>query len=121
MLDLDHVPREPVAGRKCFDTARGRFFFYNGAGWEPVPNGSELSPMALEYELEVYRAHLVQLLGAGDVHAGKYAVVKGDDVSSPWDTYADALRFGYGRHGLVPFLVKKIERVERVEFFSRPI
>jgi hypothetical protein len=121
MPNLDHVPREPVAGRKCFDTTRGRFFLYNGTGWEPVPDGSESSPVALEYELQVYRAHRARLLGAGDVHAGKYAVVRGDDVSGPWDTYEDALRFGYGRHGLVPFLVKKIERVDRVESFTRPI
>jgi hypothetical protein len=121
MPNLDHVPQEPVAGRKYFDTTWGQLFFYNGTRWEPVPDGSESSPMALEYELEVYRAHLARLLGEGDVHAGKYAVVRGDDVSGPWDTYEDALRFGYGRHGLIPFLVKKIERNERIHYFSRPI
>ena len=77
--------------------------------------------MALENELQFYRLHLIDMLGVGDVNEGKYAVIKGTDVQGPFDTYEDALGAGYGRHGLVPFLVKNIERNESVLYISRPI
>jgi hypothetical protein len=38
-----------------------------------------------------------------------------------FDTYADAISQGYQRFGLEPFLVKRIESTERVEFVTRPI
>jgi hypothetical protein len=74
--------------------------------------------MALEREYRWYRANRLRLLGDGDVHEGKFVVVKGDgdDVLWPLDTYEAALEAGYGRHGLTPFLVQKTERHPTVIF-----
>ena len=77
--------------------------------------------MALDYELQFYRLHLIDMLGVNDVNEGKYTVIKGNEVQGPFNTYEDALEAGYGRHGLVPFLVKKLERNESVLYFSRPL
>jgi hypothetical protein len=77
--------------------------------------------MALENELQYYRLHLIDILGEQDVNEGKYAVIKGNDFQGPFESYEDALEAGYGRYGLVPFLVKKIERTESILYFSRPI
>ena len=77
--------------------------------------------MALDQELQFYRLHLIDMLGVNDVNEGKYTVIKGTDVQGPFDFYEDALEAGYSRYGLVPFLVKKIERNESVLYFSRPL
>jgi hypothetical protein len=78
-------------------------------------------PMALEHEIQVYRLHLIDMLGVNDINEGKFTVIKGDDIQGPFDSYEEALQFGYNKHGLVPFLVKKIERNESVLYFSRPL
>jgi hypothetical protein len=77
--------------------------------------------MALDEEIQVYRLHLIDMLGVNDVNEGKYTVIKGNDIQGPFPDYDSALEFGYDKHGLVPFLVKKIERNESVLYFSRPI
>ncbi len=77
--------------------------------------------MSFEHETQVYRLHLIDLLGVNDVNAGKYTVVKGDEIRGPFESYDDALEFGYENHGLTPFMVKKIERNETVLYFSREI
>jgi hypothetical protein len=77
--------------------------------------------VAFEHELQVYRAHLEELLGPGDVHEGKYTAIKGDVVAGVYPTLDDALRAGYDRFGLDEWLCKKIERVETIYFFSWPI
>lgn len=61
------------------------------------------------------------MLGVNDVNEGKFAVIRGDDIQGPFESYEDALQAGYERHGLVPFLVKKIERNESILYFSRPV
>jgi len=77
--------------------------------------------MALENELQYYRLHLIDMLGVNDINEGKFAVIKGDDFQGAFESYEAALEAGYERYGLVPFLVKKIEREERVHYFSRMI
>ena len=77
--------------------------------------------MSLENENQVYRLHLIDLLGVNNVNEGKYTVVKGEDIQGPFDTYEEALSFAYDRHGIAPFLVKKIERNETVLYFSREL
>jgi hypothetical protein len=81
---------------------------------------------ALDRELRFYRSHLDALLGAGDVNEGRYVVIKGSaagvcEVAGVRDTFEEALKLGYGRYGLKPFLVKKIERVETIHYFSRDL
>jgi hypothetical protein len=77
--------------------------------------------MALEYETQVFRANLGSMLGVNGVNEGKFAVVKDDEITGPYDTSEDALREAYGRQGLGPFLVKKIERSESVFSFARSL
>jgi hypothetical protein len=50
---------------------------------------------------------------------GKFVLIKGDDVVGVWETYADALKEGYQKFQLEPFMVKRIEAVERVQRFTR--
>jgi hypothetical protein len=77
--------------------------------------------MALENELQFYRIHVLDMLGVNDVNEGKYIVIKNIDFQGPFDTYGEALEAGYNQYGLVPFLVKKLERNESILYFSRPI
>jgi hypothetical protein len=77
--------------------------------------------MALEYEAQVYRTHLMDMLGVNDVNEGKFVVIKGDEISPPFETYEEALEVAYARHGLGPFLIKRVERNETVLYFSRDL
>ena len=73
---------------------------------------------ALSDELQTYDRVKASLIAAGD--EGKFALVHGEQVSV-WGTYEDALREGYGQFGLKPFLVKRIQPVERVQFITRDV
>lgn len=73
--------------------------------------------MALEQELATYRAKLEEL----KTHAGKYVLIHGDDVVDMFDSYDDALKQGYAKFGLEPFLVKRIEAIEHAHFISRHV
>ncbi|CAM2193258.1 DUF5678 domain-containing protein [Paraburkholderia kururiensis] len=69
----------------------------------------------LERELAAYKRALPELLA----DEGKYVLVKGDEIVDRFTSYEDALKIGYGKFGLEPFLVKLIERNERVANFTR--
>jgi hypothetical protein len=69
----------------------------------PLP--AELRPLAAE--LEAFHRELHRLLDEGE--AGRYAVVKGGQVVSTWDTYRDAIQYGYEKFGLEPFLAQPID------------
>jgi len=71
--------------------------------------------MALEQELETYKAKLAELTA----NEGKFVLIQGSDVAGVFDTYADAIKEGYEKFGLKPFLVKQIHAVERIQFVSR--
>ncbi len=81
----------------------------------PLSEGA--SAVALEKELATYQSKLQELLA----HEGKYVLIHGDEVAGFWDTYEDALQVGYQRFQLAPFLVKRIQAVEQIQFFSRDI
>lgn len=69
--------------------------------------------------LEAFQEQLPRLL----IHnEGKYGVgIKGDEFEC-WDTYRDALQYGYKKYGYKePFIVKQVlrfERPERINSFS---
>lgn len=63
--------------------------------------------MALETEFDTYGRELPKLLEDGE--AGRFAVIQGDKVFSTWDTYRDALQYGYERFGDQPFMVQQID------------
>ena len=77
--------------------------------------------MELDHEVQVYQSRLMDMLGVNDVNEGKFVVIKGDDVSPPFETFDQALEVAYNRHGLGPFLIKKIERNETILYFSRDL
>lgn len=71
--------------------------------------------MALEKELQTYNTKRSQLLA----DEGKFVLIHGDEVAGVWDTYEDALKLGYEKYGLNPFLVKRIEAVDTINFSTR--
>lgn len=73
--------------------------------------------MALEKELVTYQARLEDLLA----QEGKYVLIHGETVAGTFDTYETALRTGYEKYGLDPFMVKKIEWAETVQNFTRDL
>jgi predicted secreted acid phosphatase len=71
--------------------------------------------MALEKELATYKAKLHEM----KEHEGKYVLIHGSDVIDYFGTYEDAIKEGYAKFKLEPFLVKQIQSVEQVHFISR--
>ena len=78
-----------------------------------------LSDMAdsLETELKTYQAQKQTLLR----DEGKYVVIHGSEILGVYATYEDALKIGYEKCKLEPFLVKKIEAVEQAHYFTRDL
>lgn len=71
--------------------------------------------MALEKELQTYEKLMPDLLQ----EAGKYVVILGDEVLGTFDTLDDALKAGYARYELEPFMVKRIDPLERAMVITR--
>jgi len=71
--------------------------------------------MALEKELATYKSKLDEL----KAQAGKFVLIHGDTVIGTFSAYDDALKDGYDKFGLEPFLVKRIEAVEHAHFIAR--
>ncbi len=69
----------------------------------------------LEKELETFDKLKPQLLA----DEGKFAVICGEELVGLFSTYDDALKLGFAKCGVKPFLVKKIASVEPINFFSR--
>lgn len=71
----------------------------------------------LEKELEAYERLLPTLLA----QEGKFALIIGEELVGTYDSYNDALKEGYERAKLTPFLVKKISSTEMISYFTRDI
>lgn len=71
----------------------------------------------LARETQTYERLLPQLMR----DEGKYALIFGDDLLGVFAAYDEALRAGYEKAGLAPFLVKRISGSETVAYFSRDI
>ena len=79
---------------------------------------SHISPEQWERaqpDLETYRRQLPRLLQEG--HAGRYALIKDDQVLSIWDTVGDALEAAAERFGMEPVATYKINPLD-VERFT---
>jgi hypothetical protein len=74
--------------------------------------------MALERELAVFQQKLPEFTAE---HVGKYVLIHGNDVIDFFSSYDDAIKAGYSKLGLEPFLVKQIRVMEQVHFISRPV
>ena len=73
--------------------------------------------MPLERELQKYEAELPALLA----NEGKFVLIADDEVIGIYETYGDALKVGYEKKKLDPFLVKQIKRIEPIYCFTRPV
>lgn len=71
----------------------------------------------LAQELETFDRIKEELLS----EEGKYAVIKGDELIGVYAAYEDALKVGYAKSGVEPFLVKKILAIEPVNFINRTL
>ncbi|HEY4593891.1 MAG TPA: hypothetical protein VIJ61_15850, partial [Thermoanaerobaculia bacterium] len=63
-----------------------------------------------------YRNRLPELKGENE---GRFVLIKGKEVVDIFTSYEDALKVGYEKFGLAPFLVKKIQAVEQAQLISR--
>ena len=72
--------------------------------------------MPLEQELQTYHEQKEHLLVQ---YKDRYVLIKGDQIVADFESRGDALREGYKRFGQEAFLVKKVEDIEQVNFFSR--
>lgn len=70
---------------------------------------------ALETELKTYEAEKDGLLA----HEGKFVVIHGSEILGIYGSYEDALKAGYEKYKLEPFLVKKIQAIDAVNFLTR--
>lgn len=77
--------------------------------------------MPLEHEIEVYEAHLGELLGPDLDGEGKFVVIHEDTIAGLYDTYEAALDVGYGRFGPGTFLARKVEREEPILYTARDV
>jgi hypothetical protein len=73
--------------------------------------------MNFQRELETYQANLMDLMD----NVGEFVVIRDSDIIGPFDAYEKALKEGYDRFGVVPFLVKEIHppAAEPIHYFSR--
>jgi hypothetical protein len=71
----------------------------------------------LKQELETYERLKESLLS----EEGNYAVISGTELLGTYTSYEDALKIGYEKCGLKSFLVKKIQAIEPVNFYTRDL
>ncbi len=77
-----------------------------------------MNPLATE--LSTYKTLLPTLLAKPE-NQGKYALIHGENLLGVYTAYEDALKTGYERCGIEPFLVKKISAAEQTYFFTRDL
>jgi hypothetical protein len=81
-----------------------------------IPKPEQLPACAVEGSLEcewqTFQRELGRLLSEGK--AGRFALVKADELVGIWDTEDEALREGYRRFGLEPFLVQPVTEDEPI-------
>jgi hypothetical protein len=73
---------------------------------------------ALAEEIATYGDHRPQLLRE---HLGRFVLIKGADILGIFPDYSTALREGYRRFGVVPFLVRQIADPEPVLFLHNVV
>ena len=60
-------------------------------------------------ERETFQKHKRELVADG---AGKYVLIRNDEILGVYESELDAIADGYRRLGNVPFYVKRIEEIE---------
>jgi hypothetical protein len=79
------------------------------ADQQTVAAGTSLADTleSFQQELCVYLQQLPSLLAEGE--EGRFAVIKGNQISGTWDTYRDASQYGRERFGDEPFMIHRID------------
>ncbi|MBY0528217.1 MAG: hypothetical protein K2R98_32780 [Gemmataceae bacterium] len=75
-----------------------------------LPEGRPDSPLRREWNTYLHEAG--RLLAEG--HAGRYVLVKGEELLGIWDTESEAMRTGYEQFLGQAFLVHQVQERERV-------
>ena len=65
----------------------------------------------LEQEISTYYRVLPRLIE--EEQEGRYALIRGDELLSVWDTLGDALQAGHEKFGLEPFMTQRIRATDR--------
>lgn len=78
---------------------------------------AELPNDVLEKELETYQRELPKL----KAQPNKFALIANGKLLGVYGTYEDALTAGYQECKMEPFLVKQIQVVEQVQYFTRDV
>src|SRR5687768_835722 len=81
----------------------------------PGRRGSAM--MKLQRELETYKAKLEELLE----HEGEFVLIRGGKVIGTYVRRQEAFEAGVERFGRNPFLVKKLQEVERPVFLRHDV
>jgi hypothetical protein len=88
----------------------------------PVPEVEDRSPeralASMAEEITTYRNHLPQLLRE---QAGRFVLIKGAEILGTFPDRSTALREGYRRFGVVPFLVRQIVDPEPVVYLPNVV
>jgi hypothetical protein len=79
----------------------------------PARSETEVALAFLAEEMATYRDRLPELLGGQE---GEYVLIKGTHVVGVFHDRSQALREGYRRFGVVPFLVRQITSSETVVY-----
>jgi hypothetical protein len=79
-------------------------------GAEVVEEGALEIEQVFVSEVSAFLREFPRLLAEG--HAGRYAVIHGDQVVSLCDTYADAVQHGYEHFGAGRFMAQRIDARE---------
>lgn len=69
----------------------------------------------LEKELKCFNDNLPKLLSTA---RNKYVLVHGDEIVETFESKEDAIKAGYERVGIVPFLVKQVKELEDTYNFT---
>jgi hypothetical protein len=78
----------------------------------------EVALHVLAEEMATYRDQLASLLQG---QQGQYVLIKGTEVVGVFHDHSEALREGYERFGVVPFLVRQIVACEPVVYLPNVV
>ena len=78
---------------------------------------SNSAKAVLETEVAYFEQHREEWL---KVHLGKFALIRGEQLESVYDSDGNAYEAGAALWGNVPFLIKEILPVDRVHFINSP-
>lgn len=73
------------------------------------PDGGMAPLAALAAERAAFRSHLPELARE---HDGEFVLIKGGEIIGTFDHHETALREGYRKFGIVPFLVRQVAAFE---------